>query len=391
VVQSPKGALIRIGEQSAFDFESPTGEDVPMQQAISVKNAGFAQNVMFYRDGGLMTVHADGSVTFGARWLRAWELFRLVPEHHLDSERYWLPSAGKGGTSLMLERLRGALGEQTKRINLRVDSPSSLEADPRPLVVWIHNKPELSMYQWCRDPEQVARVARFVFVSQWQRQKFIEVFGLPAERCDVIRNAIETDAATRQWPEHSKWRWRCAYISAPFRGLNILLDAWQELSPINAELHIWSGVSLWGFDDSGYRPLFARAMEIPNVIYHRIAPNATIRAALLDMHFLVYPCTTDDETFCLSMVEAMSAGCRVIAPARAALPETAAGFARMYPSIPDQLQHKRALVHALADELAHPWGGRLDMAEAQQAYCRVTYDWIGRVGEWRRLIDSLSG
>jgi glycosyltransferase involved in cell wall biosynthesis len=246
------------------------------------------------------------------------------------------------------------------------------------------------MYQWCRDPEQVARVTRFVFVSQWQRQQFIEFFGLPAERCEVIRNAIETNAATRQWPEHSKWRWRCAYISAPFRGLNVLLDAWQELSPTNAELHIWSGVSLWKFDDSGYRPLFARAMEIPNVIYHRIAPNATVRAALLDMHFLVYPATTDDETFCLSMVEAMSAGCRVIAPARTALPETAAGFARMYPSVPDHLQHKQIFMRALADEFANPWGGRPDMAEAQQAYCRVTYDWSGRVSEWRRLIDTLS-
>ena len=389
VAQSREGALIRIGAQSASDFDSPGSADILTQPPISVKNAGFAQNVAFCRDGMLMTAHADGSVTFGAERLRNWEVFRLVPEHHLDSERYWLPSAAQGGTSLMMERLRRALGEEMKRINLKVDQPSPGEADPRPMVVWFHNRHDLWIYEWCRDPEQVAKVARFVFVSQWQRQKFIEFFGLPAERCDVIRNAIEMNGASRPWPEHSKWRWRCAYISAPFRGLNVLLDAWQDLSPTDAELHIWSGVSLWKFDDSGHRPLFARAMEIPNVIYHRIAPNAVIRTALLDMHFLVYPATTDDETFCLSMVEAMSAGCRVIAPARTALPETAAGFARMYPSVPDPLQHKRIFMRALTDEFANPWGGRLDMAEAQQAYCRVTYDWSGRIGEWRRLIDSL--
>src|SRR5262249_44707646 len=152
--------------QSASDFESPTSADIPLRQFISVKNAGFKQNVVFYREGGLMTANADGSVTFGAQWVRPCELLRLVPEHHLESERYWLPSAGQGGTSLMLERLRRSLGEELNRINLRVDSPSPADADPRPLVVWIHNKPQLWLYEWCRDQEQVARVGRFVFVSQ---------------------------------------------------------------------------------------------------------------------------------------------------------------------------------------------------------------------------------
>jgi glycosyltransferase involved in cell wall biosynthesis len=291
----------------------------------------------------------------------------------------------------MLEKLRFALGEETERINLQLNyfSPSA-EGDSRPLVVWIHNEPQAWQYQWCRDPKQVEKVSRFVFVSQWQRQQFVETFELPLERCDVIRNAIETNSTIRSWPGHSQWRWRCAYISAPLRGLDILLDAWQELSPANAELHIWSGLSLWKIDDTRFRPLFARAAAIPNVNYHRIAPNATIRAALLDMHFLVYPCTYD-ETFCLSIVEAMSAGCRVISPARAALPETTAGFARLYPFVSDQLRHTRAFIHALADEFANPWGDRPDLAEAQQAYCRTAYDWSGRLSEWRRLIDSVNG
>jgi glycosyltransferase involved in cell wall biosynthesis len=174
----------------------------------------------------------------------------------------------------------------------------------------------------------------------------------------------------------------------PFRGLNVLLDAWEELSPSNAELHIWSGVSLRKFDDSAYRPLYARAIEMPNVIYHRIAPNPIVRAALKDMHFLLYPASTDDETFCLSVVEAMSAGCRVITPARTALPETTAGFARMYPAVADPLEHRRHFTKALTEELANPWCGRLDLVEAQRMFCRTMYDWMARVGEWRRLIDS---
>jgi glycosyltransferase involved in cell wall biosynthesis len=260
--------------------------------------------------------------------------------------------------------------------------------DTRPLVMWLHNEP-IAMYEWCRRRECVDRVARFVFVSNWQRQRFIEVYGLPPQRCDVIQNAIDIAGPIRPWPEHSRWRWRCAYVSAPFRGLDILLDAWRELSPDNAELHIWSGVGLWTRDESVCRGLLAPAHEIPNVIYHRIAPNSVVRAALRDMHFLLYPCTWN-ETYCLGMVEAMSAGCRVIAPCRAVLPETAAGFARIYPALEDYEQHKHLFMHVLADELAHPWAGRPDLAEAEQTYCRAVHDMEGRAREWRYLIDGLA-
>jgi hypothetical protein len=66
----------------------------------------------------------------------------------------------------MLERLRASLGAEMERINLKVDQPALGEADPRPLVVWFHNRHDLWIYEWCRDAEQLAKVARFVFVSQ---------------------------------------------------------------------------------------------------------------------------------------------------------------------------------------------------------------------------------
>ena len=134
-----------------------------------------------------------------------------------------------------------------------------------------------------------------VFTSEWHRHRFVDTFELPLQRCRVIRNAIHTNETARPWPQSQPWRWRCAYISAPHRGLDVLLEAWDELSPQQAELHIWSGYALWNMEEQ-QRELFSRAMEIPNVIYHRIAPNATVRAALSDMHFLLYPTCTYDET-----------------------------------------------------------------------------------------------
>jgi glycosyltransferase involved in cell wall biosynthesis len=333
----------------------------------------------------------------------AWEVFRLVREDHLNSDRYWAPSSPQGGTELMMNQLSIALGTDADRINLQVGSPQGLsihhtrtaEDDPRPRVVWIHNDYLNPQYEWMRDEEQMAKVVRLVFVSKTQRQHFLDNYDLPPERCVVIPNAIHTNKTVRPWPRNP-WRWRCAYISAAFRGLDLLLDAWQEIAPENADLHIWSGPSLWALDDNSYRPnyyrpLFAKANSIPNVFYHRIAPNDFIRTALLDMHFHLYPCTIPScETFCLSAVEAMSAGCRVIAPSASVFPETTAGFARLYPYSEDRDQHKRDFMLAVEDEFARPWHGRPELAEAQQAYCQAEFDWSRRVREWQYLIDEVS-
>ena len=124
------------------------------------------------------------------------------------------------------------------------------------------------------------------------------------------------------------------------------------------------------------------------MIYHGLAPNAELRAALRNMHFLTYPCTFA-ETACLAAIEAMAAGCRLIVPDLGALPETTAGFARVYPSKPDAEEHVAVFSENLATELATPWGGNADQSITQQTHCAEVYDWTRRLNEWRQLINGL--
>ncbi len=334
----------------------------------------------------LGSARPDGSLTFNVEHLMTWEMFRLVDIHQLNRPRYWEPSTPQGGTQLIEARIRDGLAADIDRINLRVNSVGYIDSDVRPLVVWFHNEPN-PLYDWCNDAEIVGRVSQFVFVSYWQLQKFIGLYCLPPERCRVIKNAILMDDAIREWPS-DQWRWRCAYISAPFRGLDVLVEAWRDLSPANAELHVWSGEALWNRDETNSRVVFAKAMETSNIFFHRVAPNSEVRLALRDMHFLLYPCTYE-ETSCISVIEAMAAGCRVIAASRAALPETAAGFARLYPSVDNFSDHKKLLTLHLVDELRRPWQGQTKMAIEQQEYCRASYGLNKCIKEWHNLIDEL--
>jgi glycosyltransferase involved in cell wall biosynthesis len=203
----------------------------------------------------------------------------------------------------------------------------------------------------------------------------------------VLRNATEVVADFRPW--EAATRWRCAYTSTPFRGLSVLLDAWERLRPANAELHVWSSMKLYREDDGPYQHLYARAESLPGVAYHGVVPNADLRAALRDMHVLAYP-STFAETSCLSVMEAMAAGCRVIVPTLGALPETTHGFARDYAWTPDSGAHAAAFADVLADELANPWRGQTERSLEQQRFCAAAYDWSVRVDEWRRFIAEIA-
>jgi len=296
----------------------------------------------------------------------------------------WVPEVPAAGTELMVAGLRERIGKELERINLQVNHPGHDKTDKRPRVVWMHHHVNQRWVQWCKDRELVDSVTCFVFVSYWQREQYLNAFGLPPQRCVVLRHALDLSPDLRRWETGAKWR--CAYTSTPFRGLSVLLDAWERLSPANAELHIWSSMKLYLEDDGPYKHLYERAESMPGVIYHGIAPNRELRAALQNMHFLVYPCTFE-ETACLAVIEAMAAGCRVIVPSLGALPETTGGYARIYPFNPNAEEHVATFSENLAAELATPWAGEPELSLNQQAHCAVVYDWPRRLREWRQLIQ----
>ncbi|SEE50524.1 glycosyltransferase [Bradyrhizobium erythrophlei] len=297
------------------------------------------------------------------------------------------PDRPLGGTELMIEALHLRLGSDIDKVDLRVNYFDIESLTGRPLVLWMHHNSDQEAVQWCSDPELVSRVTTFVFVSHWQLERYKAAFGIPPHKCVVLRNATAIDPQRRAWKRDSPLKF--AYTSTPFRGLSVLLDAWDKLDAPDAELHVWSSMRLYAMEDHDFSDLISRASDTPGVIYHGLLPNEELKRTLRDIHFLAYP-SIFEETSCLAVIDAMAAGCRVIVPDLGALPETTAGFARVYRWKDDPAVHATEFARVLRDEIANPWRGRSNLAQAQQDYCAATYSWDVRKDEWKHLISRLS-
>ena len=109
----------------------------------------------------------------------------------LKSRSSWVPQVPLAGTEIMVAALRERMGKELEQINLQVNHPGDNKSDNRPRVVWMHHDVNQQWVQWCKDKELVDSVTCFVFVSYWQRERYLNAFGLPPQRCVVLRHALD--------------------------------------------------------------------------------------------------------------------------------------------------------------------------------------------------------
>lgn len=280
----------------------------------------------------------------------------------------------QGGTELLVANLRKRV--DLSGINLIVSACLPLHHS-LPNIMWQHLNTDENAVQGLNDAEYVRGLDAIVFVSDWQRQKYLRVFNLPPEKCHVIRNAIEPI------PVHKKpSKIRLIYTSTPWRGLDRLISAYKQLNRQDVELHVYSGTKIYGqafHDQSGaqFQPLYDALKTLPNCTHYDLATNAEVRQALQSAHILAYP-NTWEETSCLSAIEALAAGCKVVTTRNGALTETCGDWAD-YATVEDFA----AALNKAIDEYSY----NLDQVE----YYNTAYGWDTRAKEWEAFLDSYRG
>lgn len=181
---------------------------------------------------------------------------------------------------------------------------------------------------------------RLVFSSHWQMRGYIEKYNIPWSKCVVIKNGIEPISFDKK-PDRDKIK--LIYTPTPHRGLNILYAVFDKLSQEydNIELDVYSSFKLYGWPerDVPYQKLFELLEKHPKINYHGTVSNEEIRKALTESHIFAYP-SIWQETSCMCLMEAMSAGNICVHPNLGALYETSANWTYMYQ------WHEEANIHA---------------------------------------------
>jgi len=162
-------------------------------------------------------------------------------------------------------------------------------------------------------------VDHIVSPSEWNKEQFIKYHNVPKDKITVIPNGVSDIFSYSD--KKSK---TMIYTSVPYKGLEVLAEIIpliQEKQP-DVKFKIFSSMSLYGLSDELYEDLYEKLNSLSNVEYSSAVEQEELVKHYQESAFFVHP-NVWEETFCVSMAEAMKCGCYPIITDIGALKEVA--------------------------------------------------------------------
>ena len=157
-------------------------------------------------------------------------------------------------------------------------------------------------------------VDKIFVMSNWHRDYFAS--SLPKELVEKMR--VISPGVIPEFFESKieKQPFNITYTGHPGKGgmaaLIPVMERLREKIP-EAKIHVYGGGGMWGWDNEQYRPLYTKMIK-NGILYHGQIGKKDIITRLNQAQIFLYPVGSHHkETFCLAVLEAMAAGCVVIA------------------------------------------------------------------------------
>ncbi|MFY9288522.1 MAG: glycosyltransferase family 4 protein, partial [Alphaproteobacteria bacterium] len=265
------------------------------------------------------------------------------------------------------------------------------KATKAPLIAWMHES--------TFNPKLVPIVGDFnaiAFVSEWQQrinQKHIPKYWTQA----VIRNAMNP-AAENMFGSNAVLAQKkepplLLYAGSAARGafhLPAILDHLREMT-VDFSMEIYCNTNPSG-DPAQDEQYIGWLRSLPNITHVGMVGQNRLISRMKEASVFVAP-NPWPETSCIAMIEAMAAGLKVVTTNRAALPETASGFAKhIVIDDPDSPTRFDALIDAslFAKAVREAMQDKNEAKQREQVdYFNTHYRWQKRVEEWVSFLNSL--
>ena len=280
-------------------------------------------------------------------------------------------------------------------------------------IIWAHDNCDQVGHKDL--PQHIDKIDKIVCVSNWEREQYIKYNRAPTEKLTVIPNGVDDMFRPSGKPKSKT----CIFFSAPHKGITPLVPIWKEVIKHHpdAKLKVFSSMSLYGaiqpgegenetittengLEPSPFIPVYKELQSLPGVEYSPCIDREELLPHIQDAAFYIHP-NVWEETFCVSLAEAMSCGCFPITTDMGALPETSNGMGKYIPMsgqstlrgwITDDTFHKN-----FAEEIVRALHffdvARDEYDQASSAISKFaieSYNWNRVAKLWENEINSLT-
>jgi glycosyltransferase involved in cell wall biosynthesis len=300
-----------------------------------------------------------------------------------------------GGTEIQLEYLHKYVDKDLlNKVQITTSVPEKTPIDPTKInVLWVHNSyDQPNLYPWFKNKLNHRKYDWYVFNSHWTYEKYRLMFDIPTDISVVIKNGFDDDLIVKS-EFKPKEKLKLIYTSTPWRGLDVLLSAMEQIKTDKVELDIYSSTQIYGdafkkVNDDQFIKLYDKAKSLKYVNYKGYIDHKELMKVLHTYDCYVHP-STFEETFCLAAMESLAAGLVAMTTNLGALYETCAEFPIYVPYLKDK------------EALAKQFAGAIDMLpdlisnvdenrmKFQMQYYRQYYHWNVIKTYWERFLNGI--
>jgi glycosyltransferase involved in cell wall biosynthesis len=300
-----------------------------------------------------------------------------------------------GGTEIQLEYLHKYVSKELLdkvSITTSVPEKTPLVID-KPNILWVHNSyDQPNLYPWFKNKLNHRKYDWYVFNSHWTYEKYRMVFDIPTDISLVIKNGFDDDLIVKS-EFKPKEKLKLVYTSTPWRGLDVLLSAMEQIKTDKVELDVYSSTQIYGDDfkkisDNQFTALYDKAKTIKNVNYKGYLNHKELMKVLHTYDAYVHP-STFEETFCLAAMESLACGLVTVTTDLGALYETCAEFPIYVPYLKDKEALSKQFAGAINILPNFVNSLNADAMKFQMQYYRQFYHWNVIKTYWERFLNGI--
>ena len=300
----------------------------------------------------------------------------------------------RGATEIQMEMLNKHVDKDLlNQFQICTSIPGKVPIDPSKInILWQKNSWDQNNLQpFFRDKSRHNDYDWYVFNSHWNYEKFRYFFDIPTEKCIVIKNGIDNFPQRKIYKKGDPIK--LIHHCTPWRGLNVVLRAMQEIKNPNIILDVYSSSQVYGDEfkkrnEDHFKDLYEQAEKLPNVNYIGYKPNEYILEKMPSYDMFVYP-SIFEETSCASALEALASGVHVITNNFGALYETCAEWP-VYVNYSTDYE-SMAVATGNAIEVAASYLHEdfiQEHLEEQQKFYKRFYSWKKKGMEWTSFLKG---